>query len=149
MTDYLEYKIDKFIFRIAEDRYYTDEGLWIKPENNAVRIGLSDYLQQRNGDVAFAEVKPYGTILAAGDELAVIETIKVNLSLITPVAGAVIEVNPLLGTSPDTINQDPYGTGWLAVIETKELKGSVQKLLDPQIYLSKIKKDAEKELDTK
>jgi glycine cleavage system H protein len=149
MTEYLEYKIDKFIFRIAKDRYYTDDGLWVMPENNHDRIGISDYLQQRSGDVAFAEVKPEGTVLAAGDELAVIETIKVNISLVSPVSGEVCEVNPILGTSPEAINQDPYGTGWLAVIDTKALKGSIQNLLDAQTYFSKIKQDAEQELDTK
>lgn len=149
MTEYLEFKINKFIFRIAKDRYYTHDGLWVMPENNHCRIGISDYLQQRSGDVAFAEVKPEGTVLAAGDELAMIETIKVNISLVAPISGEVCEVNPLLETSPEAINQDPYGIGWLAVIETKALMGNVQNLLDPQEYFSKNKQDAEQEMDTK
>jgi glycine cleavage system H protein len=147
MTDYLEYKIDKFIFRIADDRYYTDDGLWVKPENDTVRVGVSDYLQQRNGDVAFVEVKPVDTHVAIDEELSVIETIKVNISLVSPVAGKVIEVNPILETSPEAINQDPYGNGWLALIEPEELKSRITQLLDPQAYLSKIKQESEQELD--
>src|SRR5512136_1838929 len=111
MMNYLEYKIDKFIFRIADDRYYTDDGLWAKPEHNHVRIGISDYRQQRSGDVAFVEIKPEGTHLSVGEELGVIETIKVNFSLASPISGKVIEVNPILEISPEAINQDPYGIG--------------------------------------
>jgi glycine cleavage system H protein len=149
MINYLEYKIDKFIFRVADDRYYTDDGLWVKPENNHLRIGISDYLQQRSGDVAFAEVKPEGTLLSIGDELAVIETIKVNISLVSPVTGTVLEVNPILENTPEAINQDPYGTGWLAVLKTEGELINLKHLLDPQTYCSKIKKDAEQEVDTK
>ena len=149
MTNYLEYKIDKFIFRIADDRYYSDEGLWVKEENDYVRIGISDYLQQRSGDVAFVEIKPKGTHVDAGEELSVIETIKVNISLVSPVAGEVLEVNPILETSPEAINQDPYGNGWLAVINPEKGKSSTKQLLDPQTYLSKIKLDAEQELNAK
>src|SRR5512137_923255 len=133
MTDYLEYKIDKFIFRIAQDRYYTAEGLWVKPESHSIRVGISDYLQQRSGDVAFVEVKPKGTLLSAGDELAVIETIKVNVSLGSPAAGKVLEANPMLESTPEVINQDPYGTGWLAVMEAEEGVVSLQHLLDAQV----------------
>jgi glycine cleavage system H protein len=147
MIHYLEYKIDKFIFRIADDRYYTNDGLWVKSENDTVRIGISDYLQQRSGDVAFVEVKPKGTHIVVDEELSVIETIKVNISLVSPVAGKVIEVNPILATSPEAINQDPYGNGWLAMIELEEGKINKNHLLDPQAYLSKIKQESEQELD--
>jgi glycine cleavage system H protein len=149
MMNYLEYKIDKFIFRIADDRYYTDDGLWAKPENNHVRVGISDYRQQRSGDVAFVEIKPEGTLLSVGEEFGVIETIKVNFSLASPISGKVIEVNPILETSPEAINQDPYGTGWLAVIETDEGENSIKRLQGPQEYYSHIKRETEQELNTK
>ena len=63
MTEFLETTVDKFIFKVATDRYYSSEGLWAQAEGNLVRIGLSDFLQQRSGDVAFAEVKPARTQL--------------------------------------------------------------------------------------
>ncbi len=81
------------------------------------RIGLSDYLQQRSGDIAFVEIMPVGTELAFGDEVAVIETIKVNISLGSPVSGKVAEVNPDMEMAPEVINQDPYGKGWIAIVE--------------------------------
>ena len=66
MTEFLETTVDKFIFRVATDRFYSSEGVWAKEENGRVRIGLSDFVQQRSGDVAFAEIKPVGTSLALG-----------------------------------------------------------------------------------
>jgi glycine cleavage system H protein len=147
MMDFLEFTIDKFTFRTATDRFYSDEGVWAKPENNHVRIGISDYLQQRSGDVAFAEIKPVGTAVAFGDELAVIETIKVNISLMSPVTGKVIEVNPTMETSPEAINQDPYGAGWLVVIEAAEWATNLKHLLDPQAYFAKIKLEADQEVN--
>jgi len=146
MTDYLEFTIDKFTFRTATDRFYNDEGVWAKPEYNKIRIGISDYLQQRSGDVAFAEVRSLGTLVAVGEELAVIETIKVNISLPSPVAGKVIEVNPAMETAPEAINQDPYGAGWLAVIEVTGGETNLKHLLDGQTYFSKIKLEAEQEV---
>jgi glycine cleavage system H protein len=146
VTDYLEYRIDKFTFRIAEDRFYNGEGLWAKLENNQVRIGISDFLQQRSGDVAFAEIKPQGTAMAFGDEVAVIETIKVNISLTSPVSGRVIEVNLVMETAPEAINQDPYETGWLALIEATDWETDLARLLDPQAYFDKIKVEAEQEV---
>jgi glycine cleavage system H protein len=146
MADDLEFTIDKFTFRICTDRYYSDEGLWIKPENNHVRIGISDYLQQRSGDVAFVELKPEGTELSFGEELVVIETIKVNISLSSPLTGRVKEVNPLMEAAPEIINHDPYGDGWLVSIEPKDAEVSLEKLLDPRSYFNKIKLEAEGEV---
>ena len=113
MTDFLETTVDKFTFKVATDRSYTSEGVWVIDESGSLRIGLSDFVQQRSGDVAFAEVKPAGTTLAVGDEVAVIETIKVNITYNSPVNGKISEVNPLMSDAPEAINQDPYGAGWL------------------------------------
>jgi len=143
----LEFTLDKFTFKVATDRLYTAEGLWVKAENANLRVGISDFLQQRSGDVAFAETKPVGTVLAAGDELAVIETIKVNISLSTPVAGRVVEVNPAMEAAPEIINQDPYGEGWLAVIEPLEGGATqMEQLMEPDVYFTQIKGDAEQEV---
>jgi glycine cleavage system H protein len=145
MPDYLEFAVDKFTFKVATDRFYSAEGMWVKQEGNNMRLGISDYLQQRSGDVAFAELKLVGTVLAFGDELAVIETIKVDISLSSPVTGRVVEVNPVMENAPEIINQDPYGSGWLAVIESNEAGANTKKLLDPQAYFTRIKLEAEQE----
>ena len=146
MPEYLETMVDKFTFRVATDRSYTSEGLWaLAEEGSHVRIGLSDFLQQRSGDVAFAEVKPEGTSLSAGDEVAVIETIKVDIGLLAPVSGTVVEVNPAMDVGPEIINSDPYGEGWLAVFEANDWEADREKLLTPEKYFEIMKRDAEEE----
>lgn len=145
MTEFLETTVDKFIFKVATDRYYSDKGIWAKAEGNRVTIGLSDFLQQRSGDVAFAEVRQEGTQLAVDDEVALIETIKVNISLVSPVAGKIIEVNPAMELTPELINQDPYGEGWLVIIETTNWESDRAQLHDAQTYFTIMKGQAEDE----
>lgn len=145
MPEYLETTVDKFIFKVATDRYYSDEGIWALAEGSRIRIGMTDFLQQRSGDIAFAEVKPEGTALGAGDEVAVIETIKVNVSLTSPVSGTVVEVNPAMELSPEAINQDPYGEGWLVVVEANDWPEERDNLLDAQAYFERMKRQAEEE----
>jgi len=113
----LELAVDKFRFRFPPDLLYSDAGVWVRFEGTRARVGLSDFTQQRNGDVAFAEPKDVGTLVKGGEEVAVVETIKVNLSVPSPVAGKIIETNGDLMDSPELVNQDPYGKGWLAVLE--------------------------------
>jgi glycine cleavage system H protein len=145
MPDFLEFIVDKFTFQVATDRVYTTAGVWARPEGALVRIGMSDFLQQRSGDVAFAEVKPAGTRLDYDDEVAVIETIKVDISLGSPVSGTIMEVNPALETTPEAINQDPYVGGWLALLEATDWEVDRARLQDPQAYFEKIKEQAEEE----
>ena len=146
MDEYLEVTVDKFTFKVAMDRFYNSEGVWAKPKGSKITIGLSDFLQQRSGDVAFAEVKPQGTEITFGDEVAVIETIKVNISLTSPASGKITEVNPAMETAPEAINQDPYGAGWLAVIEATDWETNRRRLLDPQAYFARIKVEADQEV---
>jgi glycine cleavage system H protein len=145
MTEILETRVDKFTFKVATDRLYNPEGVWARPEGNRIRIGLSDFLQQRSGDVAFAEVKPVGTHLAFGDEVAVVETIKVDISLSSPASGVVIETNTVMETTPEVINQDPYGEGWLALVETTGWDADRTRLLDAPTYFELMKRQAEQE----
>lgn len=145
MTEFLETTVDKFTFRVATDRLYNEEGVWAKEEAGKVRVGLSDFVQQRSGDVAFAEIKPVETALVFGGELAVIETIKVNVTYTSPVTGKIVTVNPAMQDAPEAINQDPYGEGWLAVIEPSDWIAECARLLDPQAYFARMKTDAEEE----
>jgi glycine cleavage system H protein len=150
MPDYLETTIDKFTFRVAADRLYSREGawvLWVQPQGNGhARVGLADYLQQHNGDMAFVTVKPIGTVLSAGDELAELETAKITFGLASPVCGKVIESNRALEMKPEIVNQDPYGQGWLAVIEVPNWDSERGKLLDARAYFSAMQTQAHEEL---
>jgi glycine cleavage system H protein len=150
MPEYLETTFDKFTFRVATDRLYSPEGTWVfwvqQAGGSRVRIGLTDYLQQHSGDVAFVHVQPPGTKLAAGKELAEIETIKAILSLPSPVEGTVVEVNRDLDTTPEMVNQDPYHQGWLAVMEVANWEADRAKLLEPSAYFAVMRSQVEQEL---
>ena len=84
-----------------------------------------------------------------GDEIAVIETIKVNISLPSPVSGKVIEVNQLMETEPEVINQDPYSSGWLVMLEAEDWEKDSKTLIDAQTYFNRIKDEAEEEIGRK
>ena len=146
MTEYLETTVDKFIFRVAKDCYYNSEGVWAKMEGNQVKIGLSDFVQQRSGDVAFAEIQPEGTQVNFEDEVAVIETIKVDIGFSSPVSGRILKVNPAMEDAPEIINEDPYGEGWLAAIEPDDWESDRQRLFDPDQYFSSMKVEAEEDV---
>ncbi len=145
MSEFLETKVGKFTFKVAVDRLYTAEGIWSQAFGNKVMIGLSDFLQQRSGDIAFADVKPEGTVLAYGQEAAAIETIKVTLDFKSPVAGTVVRVNHRVVTAPETINQDPYGEGWMCEIEAIDWPADQMKSLEPAAYFALMKQEAENE----
>jgi glycine cleavage system H protein len=142
VPEYLEYSLDKFIFRVAADRFYSETGVWAEEENGRVRIGLTDFLQQRSGDIAFVDVVEAGTAVDVGEELANIETIKVDISLTSPAGGIVVETNPKMEMEPEVINEDPYGDGWLAIIEASEWPDDRAKLLSPEAYYETMKGEA-------
>ena len=145
MTEFLETTVDKFTFRVASDRLYSDEGVWAKLEGDLVRVGISDFVQQHSGDVAFAQIIPVGTEIKTGDEIGTIETIKVNISIESPLAGKIVEVNPAMESTPETINQDPYGEGWLVLIEPYDWETDRTCLMDARAYFEHMKKLAENE----
>lgn len=148
MPEYLEATADKFTFRVATDRLYTPEGVWILPEpgSERVRVGVADYLQQHNGDVAFARVKPAGTRLAAGEQVAEIETIKAMVEVSAPVSGRIVEVNAALDAGPEAINQSPYEGGWLAVIEPSAWDAERSRLLGPAAYFAVMQAQVQEDL---
>jgi glycine cleavage system H protein len=145
-NEILELVVDKFRFRFPVDLFYSDAGVWVRFEGSRARIGLSDFTQQRNGDVAFAEPKEVGTRVRFGDEVAVVETIKVNLSLPAPVGGKVAETNGDLPNSPELVNQDPYGKGWLAVLEVEDAGAARNALMTAAEFMAQAKVQAEAEV---
>lgn len=138
--------VDKFSFLFPKELSYSDAGVWVAVEGRRARLGLSDFAQQRNGDIAFAKVKAVGTQLKPGDEFAEIETVKVNESLPSPVQGIIVEVNAALEEAPELINQAPYGKGWLTIVELSDWESDHQHLLDAEAYAALVKDQAETEI---
>jgi glycine cleavage system H protein len=145
-SDNIELTVDKFIFRFPKGLLYSEAGLWIRREDNLIRIGLSDFAQQRNGDIAFANLKSTRTVLDVGDEIASIETVKVDFSLPSPVKGKIVEVNSILEESPELINQEPYGRGWMAVVQPENLEKDLVRLMTAEAYSGLARQQAEAEL---
>ena len=146
LKNQFELTIDKFTFRFPKDLHYSDAGLWVRQESGLVRLGLSDFAQQRSGDIAFVNPMPAGTALDTGDEVASIETVKVDLSLPSPLKGIILEVNPALQEAPELINRDPYGRGWIAVVQPELREWPPSGLLDAASYLDLARQQAETEL---
>ncbi len=150
MPEYLETTIDKFTFKVARDRFYTRDGIWllpsISPAGVTVRMGLTDYLQQHSGDAAFVNVKHTGTALETGDEFAEIETVKVNVGLPSPITGSVIETNRDLELNPEFLNQDPYGKGWIVTIKAADWEAASVALLDATAYFQFMRTQIDQEL---
>ena len=145
MPEYLATTVDKFTFKVATDRLYNSDGTWVKEEGGRVRIGISDFVQQRSGDIAFADVQPLGTNLIPADLIVNIETIKVNIDLASPLSGTILEINPHMDEAPEVINQDPYGEGWILMVEPSNWDTEHTQLLDPQTYFEQMKVEAEQE----
>ena len=139
----LQITIDKFTFRVQDGRLYTEEGVWVseRGEDGVVRLGLSDFRQQSSGDVAFVELPAVGQVVKAGEPFAEVETIKVDLAIAVPFDVVVAAVNEALSETPELINQDPYGAGWLA--EVKPATWPVPGLLDAESYLAVMAAQAE------
>ncbi len=151
MSEFLETTVDKFTFRVPTDRLYATDGVWVlrvdTTEGVRVRVGVTDFMQQRSGDIAFITLRPPGTQLGAGDDVAEIETIKVNISLPSPVGGSVVAINPALGATPEIVNQDPYGDGWLAEIAVADWEADRRELLTPQAYFAHMLRQARSEVE--
>jgi len=147
MAEFLEFTLDKFTFKVATDRLYNGDGVWAKAEGDRVTVGMSDYLQQRSGDIAFAEIVAAGTPVTAGEPFADMETIKADVELSSPLSGTLLEISSKMDFEPEIINQDPYETGWMALILADNWALDQVNLLSPEAYFENIKIDAQKEVE--
>jgi glycine cleavage system H protein len=100
-----------------EDVKYTKDHEWLRISGDTGTVGITDYAQGELGDVVFVELPPVGTALTAGKMFGTIEAVKAVSDLYAPVSGEVVEINPLLEKSPETVNKDPYSQGWMVKVK--------------------------------
>jgi len=112
---------------------YTKEHEWVNLDGTRAKVGITDHAQSELGDVVFVELPAVGTTVAQGDTLGTVESVKAVSDVFAPVGGKIVEVNSELEASPETINTDPHGAGWLAVIEVSD-PSQVDSLLDAAAY---------------
>ena len=98
---------------VPEELQYTRTHEWVRTEDDAATIGITDHAQDELGDVVFVELPEVGATFDAGDSVGTVESVKAVSDLYPPVAGEVVEVNEALNDSPEKINEDPYGEGWI------------------------------------
>jgi len=103
---------------IPDDLLYTNEDEWARREDDRVFIGITDYAQQQLGEVVHIELPEVGARVERGDEFGSIDSVKAVAELYSPVSGRVVEVNQALAETPELLNEDCYGDGWIAVVQT-------------------------------
>jgi len=99
---------------------YTKEHEWARREDVKVRMGITDYAQRELGDVVYVELPEVGREVKQGEAMITVESVKAASDVYAPVSGKVVEVNPELEQHPEYVNQDPYGKGWMALIEMSD-----------------------------
>ena len=118
---------------VPEDRRYTQDHEWARLEGGRIRMGITDFAQDALGDIVFVQLPELGAALEAGGPLGEVESTKSVSDIYAPVSGTVVEVNGELGDAPQRLNEDPYGEGWICVIEASDTT-SLDALLDAEGY---------------
>jgi glycine cleavage system H protein len=112
---------------------YTNEHEWISVDGDVATVGITSFAQGELGDIVFVEIETEGETLEKGETFGTIEAVKTVSDLFMPVGGKVVEINPALETSPELVNKDPFGEGWLIKIEVSN-PGELDSLLNAEQY---------------
>ncbi len=118
---------------VPDDLRYTSDHEWVRAEGARVRMGITDYAQDALGDVVYVQLPEPGTAVQAGSSFSEVESTKSVSDVYAPVTGTVVEVNGELTDAPQRLNDDPYGDGWICVIELTD-QASAADLLDAAAY---------------
>ncbi|MCU0340192.1 MAG: glycine cleavage system protein GcvH [Spirosomaceae bacterium] len=113
------------------DLQYTKDHEWIRIEGDIATVGITDFAQKELGDIVFVDINTIGQEVAEGEIFGSVEAVKTVSDLYIPVSGEVLEVNPQLESSPELVNEDPYGNGWMVRIR---IIGSTDALLSVEAY---------------
>ena len=119
---------------VPEDLLYSEEHEWVRRDaEGRVRIGITDYAQDALGDIVFVELPAVGTQLASDETFGEVESTKSVSDIFAPVSGTVTQVNEALEDAPEIINQDPYGEGWICIVQLQD-EIQLESLLSPEAY---------------
>ena len=118
---------------VPEDLTYSEDHEWVRTDDGKARFGITDYAQDALGDVVFVQVPTVGAVVTKGASVSEVESTKSVSDIYAPVSGTVVDVNDELADAPQRINEDPYGEGWIAVIELSD-PSELERLLAPAAY---------------
>ena len=116
-----------------ENLRYTKDHEWLLLEGDTATIGITDFAQQELGDIVYVEIETKGKSLAAEAVFGTVEAVKTVSDLFLPVSGTITEINPVLESQPEKVNNDPYGEGWMIKMKVDD-PADVAKLMDAQAY---------------
>jgi len=120
-------KIDRY--EMPDDLYYTTDHAWVREEGRRIRIGVTDFMQQMAGEITFIRVPRAGKDMEEGKTLCTLQSGKWAGKILVPMQVLVVDVNKDLAANSQLLNSDPYGRGWIAVLEPADLTGGLAKLL--------------------
>jgi len=120
-------------WKVPADLKFAESDEWFRVEGDVVTIGISDYAQDQLNDIVYVEFKEVGDEIGAGDSFGEIESVKAASEVYSVVAGEIIEVNGDLDDSPEIVNADPYGSGWMVKIKATDTSG-LDALMDATAY---------------
>ena len=126
--------------RFPEELLYTDTHEWVRNEGNQITVGLTDYAQSQLKDIVYVELPEIGSGFKKGESVGVVESVKTAADLFSPVTGKVTETNATLKDSPQFINEDPYGKGWILKMDFRD-KGELKRLLTSETYQGSLPKE--------
>jgi len=118
---------------VPDDRRYTNDHEWARLEDGRLRVGITDYAQDALGDVVFVKLPDVDAAVDAGGQCAEVESTKSVSEVYSPVAGTVVAVNPALADAPQALNDDPYGDGWICIVQPAD-PAAYDGLLEPSAY---------------
>jgi len=118
---------------IPAELKYTKDHEWAKEEDGKIRVGITDHAQKELGDIVFVELPEVGKKVKKGEQVATVESVKAVGEVYAPVSGEVVEVNTSLESSPELVNKDPYGEGWIFVLKVDD-PAALDALLDAAGY---------------
>ncbi len=122
---------------VPEGLKYTSDHEWAKVDGDVVVVGITDYAQGELGDVVFVEMPEVGSEVDKGETFGTIEAVKAVADLFSPVGGEVVEINEILEDTPETVNKDPYGEGWMVKIKMNN-PAELDELMDAAAYTEHI-----------
>ncbi len=123
-----------------DDLRYHKEHTWVKLSGKNGVIGITNYAQKALGDIVYVDIPDVDSEIEANSEMSEIESTKATSSVIAPVSGTIVEVNEELEDAPEIINEDPYGKGWIAVVELAN-ESELDSLMDAQDYDKRIEEE--------
>lgn len=126
-------------YEVTEGLYYTKEHEWIKLEGSNCRIGVTDYAQKSLHEVVFVDLPKVGGKATKSQSVGSVESVKAVADVFAPISGEIVEVNTKLADTPELVNQQPYGDGWIAVVKPSNLDVDLKSLLDAKGYVDFLK----------